>query len=191
MSQETLQKFRATLLESSTTKLLQKHFYRVTFDNIKSDKVDTTDFAGGKEFDLYCQATSLPNKSMEALEVKKHGFTFRFPSGVINYDGTWSTTILLDVSMEGYKQLLKWFNYYSNLRDGGAGERGFPTAEAKVHILNNQLEDIDDAIMTIYGIFPTSVPSVELSQEDPEHATIDVEFAYSYTNDMDGGNPLD
>lgn len=189
MSKNTLKEFRATLLENQKTKLLQKHFYRVTFDNVGSI-IDTDDFAGDEEFDLYCQATSLPNKSMEALEVKKHGFTFRFPSGVINYDGSWSTTILLDVSMEGYKKLLNWFNHYSNLKNGGAGERGFPTATASVHILDNQLQDIDDAIMTIYGIFPTSVPSVELSQEDPEHATIDVEFAYSYTDDMAKDNPL-
>lgn len=167
-------------------KLLQSTYYRVVFDSVKGSEDNNF---GLETFDLYCQGTDIPGKKLTTLEVKRHGFTLRMP-GNMEYDGSWKTTVLMDLSLVGYKNLLKWVAYYSSFANDVGGERGFPTTTATITLLDNDYKDSKAGKITVYGIFPTEVPALAMKQDASEYLNVDVTFAYSYTNDFVDGDPL-
>lgn len=171
----------------TSEKLLQSTYYKVTFDQVVGG-VDKN--FGLEEFDLFCQGTDLPGKKLGTLEVKRHGFTLRMP-GNMEYDGSWKTTVLMDLSLKGYKNLLKWVAYYSAFENDVGGERGFPSTTATITLLNNLYQEKSSAgKMTIYGIFPTEVPALAMKQDASEYLNVDVTFAYSYTDDFGEKDPV-
>ncbi len=181
----TLSVFKSAL---SKKKALQTDFYKVTFTTIPQDvKFDNS---GEESFDIWCQGTDLPGRTLTTLEIKKHGFKLNMPNR-IEYDGKWKTTILLDLSLDGYKKLMKWQEIYSSLGKDMGGARGFPSGVAKIQVLDNLFEETNIA-MSVYGIFPTSIPAIQFKQESSETITVDVEFGYSYCSDhtMGSSDPL-
>lgn len=170
----------------TSDKLLQSTYYKVTFNDVKGGDGDDL---GLGEFDLFCQGTDLPGKKLGTLEVKRHGFTLRMP-GNMEYDGSWKTTVLMDLSLKGYKNLLKWVAYYSTFENDVGGERGFPSTTATITLLNNLYQESNAGKMTIYGIFPTEVPALAMKQDASEYLNVDVTFAYSYTDDFGGNDPV-
>lgn len=172
----------------TSEKLLQKQYYKLEFafeqreggSDIESSQVQ--ELKGN--FDLYAQSASIPGKNLTTLEVKKHAFSLKMPDQV-TFDGTWSVNVLLNLSLSVYKRLLDWQAQYSSLECDMGGTRGFPSANAKVYLLNNLFKtDGSAGLMTIYGIFPTKVPQIDLSQEESAYLTPTVEFAYSYHDDF-------
>lgn len=193
----------------SSEKIAQQHYYRVSFSNLGTRQVtgdtgynDTIDSAGykqfndlkisdfesGDNFDIWVQATKLPGATITELELKKHNFTFRMPDH-LEFDGSWTCDILMDLSWKNYQRLLKWQTAYYDLAKSGGGLRGFPTATATVHMLNNKFVDTDIK-MQIFGIYPKVVPAIDLSQEASEYIKPSVEFGFSYTDLMTGKDPL-
>jgi len=172
----------------TSEKLLQSTYYKVTFNDVKGAKDNNFEL---EEFDLFCQGTDLPGKKLGTLEVKRHGFTLRMP-GNMEYDGSWKTTVLMDLSLKGYKNLLKWVAYYSSFSNDVGGERGFPSTTATITLLNNNYEETPGAAgkITIYGIFPTEVPALAMKQDASEYLNVDVTFAYSYTDDFSEKDPV-
>lgn len=176
-------------------KLLQTTFYKVSFQNVPV--LSNFNGASNQEimsdsFDLYCQATDLPGKTLSVLEVKKRGFTLRLPN-VVEYSGDWKTTILLNLSLSGYRSLLAWQAVYSDLKKGLGGERGMTTAQAIVTILDNNFNETTTNLnnkLVIYGIFPKEVPTISMKHDASETITVDATFAYSYTNDFGTDDPL-
>ncbi len=168
----------------SSQKLLQSTYYKVSFTKVPSG-VDPNLGLGTGMFDIFCQGTDIPGKKLTTLEVKRHGFTLRMP-GNMEYDGSWKTTVIMDLSLKGYKKLLEWVNVYSNWDTEIGGDRGFPSGEAKIEILDNNYKPLTTAgAIQIYGIFPTEVPALAMKQDASEYLNVDVTFAYSYTNDFD------
>jgi hypothetical protein len=90
-----------------------------------------------------------------------------------------------------YKTLLAWQSWYSNLRvhDGG-GARGFPPVTATIQILDNNYEEKSGVKMTLYGVYPKNVHALEFNQETSEYVKPDIEFGYSYADDMIDSNPV-
>lgn len=197
----------------SSEKIAQQHYYRVSFSNLGTRQVtgntgynDTIDNAGYKQFkdlkisdweskseaddnfDIWVQATKLPGATITELELKKHNFTFRMPDH-LEFDGSWTCDILMDLSWKNYQRLLKWQTAYYDLAKSGGGLRGFPTATAIVHMLNNKFADMG-VKMQIFGIYPKVVPAIDLSQEASEYIKPSVEFGFSYTDLMTGQDPL-
>lgn len=180
----TLNVFKSAL---SSKKVLQTDFYKVSFTTVPSGVDIKTDTTSQDSFDIWCQGTDLPGRTMTVLEIKKHGFKFNMPNR-IEYDGKWKTSILLDMSLEGYKKLLKWQEVYSNFAKDIGGRRGFPAGVATIQLLNNLFEETGQK-MAIYGVFPTSVPAISFKQDSSEAITVDVEFGYSYCSEI--GNTAD
>lgn len=187
MSSQTLSIFKTAL---SKKKALQEDFYKVSFISVPAGVDFGPDPNQEDSFDIWCQGTDLPGRKLSFLEIKKHNFTLRMPNR-IEYDGTWKTTVLLDMSLSGYKKLLKWQENYSNLKQDVGGKRGFPVGIAKIQILNN-LFDATGPEMSIYGIFPSDVPVIPFKQDSSNAVTVDVTFTYSYCTDstMNGSDPL-
>lgn len=192
----TLAKFKSLVTDE---KLLQQTYYKVTFNGIPNLGNDVAAANGGKggkslleseNWDLYVQATKMPGKTLTELELKRHAITFRMPN-VVEWDGTWNCTVLLDLSMNMYKTLLAWQSVYSNLRvhDGG-GARGFPPVTATIQILDNTYNPKSGVKMTLYGVYPKNVPALEFNQETNEYVKPDIEFGYSYADDMIDSNPV-
>lgn len=178
----------------TSEKLLQKQYYKLEFAFEKQEGGNDIESSQVKElagnFDLYAQSASIPGKNLTTLEVKKHAFTLRMPDQV-TFDGSWSVNVLLNLSLSVYKRLLDWQAQYSSLECDMGGNRGFPSANAKVYLLNNLFTTDNSAgLMTIYGIFPTKVPQIDLSQEESAYLTPTVEFAYSYHDDFVGSDVL-
>lgn len=172
--------------------LLQQTYYKVSFDNLSfigTDGIPSSNVLG-QYWDIYVQSSKMPGKTLTELELKRHAITFRMPN-VVEWDGSWNCTVLLDLSMTGYKQLLRWQSWYSDIHNehDGGGARGFPKVTAKVEILNNYYEPTGH-IMTLYGIYPKVVPALEFNQETSEYIKPDIEFGYSYADDMLKINPL-
>ena len=193
----------------SSEKIAQQHYYKVSFTNLNdsqassgngyNDKIDgagydklkseITDFMNDDNFDIWVQATKLPGATITELELKKHNFTFRMPDH-LEFDGSWTCDILMDLSWKNYQRLLKWQTAYYDLAKSGGGLRGFPTAVAIVQMLNNKFESKNMPQMKIYGIYPKVVPAIDLSQEASEYIKPSVEFGFSYTDLMSGVDPL-
>ena len=189
MSNNVLAKFKNKI---TADKLLQTTFFRLNF--VGTIPVGTGfDKLNIEEFDLYCQGTDLPGKTLTNLEIKKRGFTLRLPN-VIEYSGEWKTSVLLNMSLSGYKALLGWQNAYSDLRSGLGGMRGATGVNAEVIMLNERFEEAGGAAgkLIIYDIFPKEVPAISMKHDTSESITVDVTFNYSYTNDFsaDGADPL-
>lgn len=165
----------------SEKKLLQSTYYKVSFTQLPGGVGKDDDFFD-TDFDIFCQGTDIPGKKLTTLEVKRHGFTLRMP-GNMEYDGSWKTTVLMDLSLQGYQKLLEWVNVYSNWDKEIGGDRGFPSGTAEIKILDNTYNETSQAI-TVYGIFPTEVPALSMKQDASEYLNVDVTFAYSYTNDF-------
>lgn len=204
----TLGKFKDKV---SSEKIAQQHYYRVSFTNLGDSQSKggntqgynaTLDEAGYKkisqninvlqsddQFDIWVQATKLPGATITELELKKHNFTFRMPDH-LEFDGSWTCDILMDLSWQNYKRLLKWQTAYYDLAKNGGGLRGFPKATAVVQMLDNSFADIANAKMQIFGIYPKVVPAIDLSQEASEYIKPSVEFGFSYTDLMTGSDPL-
>lgn len=179
-SSKTLSVFKSAL---TAKKVLQTDFYKVSFTTVPSGVgLGKDEKSEDESFDIWCQGTDLPGRTMTVLEIKKHGFKFNMPNR-IEYDGKWKTSVLLDMSLDGYKKLLKWQEVYSNFGDDIGGERGFPTGVAQIQLLDNKFEPNGPAI-SIYGVFPTSVPAVSFKQDSSEAITVDVEFGYSYCSEL-------
>lgn len=179
----------------TSDKLAQQHYYQVKFQNLpkngkgsNADGKKISDTYDGDTFDIWCQAAKMPGQTLTELELKKHNFLFRMPDHV-EFDGTWSVDILIDLSWNNYKRLLAWQNIYYDIAADGGGERGFPNAYAEVIPLDNNFKPMSGVPgMKIYGIYPKTVPSIDLSQEDSQYIKPTVEFGYSYTDYMAGGN---
>jgi hypothetical protein len=194
----TLSSFKSVV---AGNKLLQQTYYRVKFEGLSSigndigasytfDK-NTFDQAYGDstKWDLYVQATKMPGKTLTELELKRHAITFRMPN-VVEWDGTWNCTVLLDLSMNMYKTLLAWQSWYSDIRNkDGGGNRGFPNVSATIEILDNNYNTVKGT-MRLYGVYPKNVPALEFSQETSEYIKPDVEFGYSYADDMIANDPI-
>lgn len=184
MAENSVARFKEKITKS---KLLQSTYYKVVFDGVVGSKDNNFELG---EFDLYCQGTDIPGKKLSTLEVKRHGFTLRMP-GNMEYDGSWKTTVLMDLSLTGYKNLLKWVAYYSSFANDVGGERGFPSTTATITLLNNNyLEASGAGKIKIYGIFPTEVPALAMKQDASEYLNVDVTFAYSYTDDFSETDPV-
>lgn len=167
----------------SSQKLLQSTYYKVSFTKLPGGIGSDTSFFN-TDFDIFCQGTDIPGKKLGVIEVKRHGFTLRMP-GNMEYDGTWKTTVLMDLSLKGYKKLLEWVNVYSNWDTEIGGDRGFPSGTATIQTLdNNYKPTTDQPVITIYGIFPTDVPALAMKQDASDYLNVDVTFAYSYTDDF-------
>lgn len=194
----------------SSEKLAQQHYYKVSFSNLtpaqassgqgyndtidsagydKFTGVDIKDFETKDNFDIWVQAAKLPGATITELELKKHNFTFRMPDH-IEFDGSWTCDILMDLSWKNYQRLLKWQTAYYDLAKSGGGLRGFPTATATVQMLNNNFSSDSMPKMQIFGIYPKVVPAIDLSQEASEYVKPSVEFGFSYTDLMSGIDPL-
>lgn len=194
----------------SSEKIAQQHYYKVSFSNLSIDQtasgkgyngtinnasydkfndVDITAFEKEENFDIWVQAAKLPGATITELELKKHNFTFRMPDH-IEFDGSWTCDILMDLSWKNYQRLLKWQTAYYDLAKSGGGLRGFPTATANVQMLNNNFKSDDMPKMQIFGIYPKVVPAIDLSQEASEYIKPSVEFGFSYTDLMTGIDPL-
>lgn len=198
----------------SSEKIAQQHYYRVSFSKLGEGQANsgkgynaTIDGAGYNQFnndlkisdfqsnsttddnfDIWVQATKLPGATITELELKKHNFTFRMPDH-LEFDGSWTCDILMDLSWKNYQRLLKWQTAYYDLAKSGGGLRGFPTAVATVYMLDNKFDDTNIK-MQIYGIYPKVVPAIDLSQEASEYIKPSVEFGFSYTDLMTGKDPL-
>lgn len=176
----TVAKFKTAL---TSRKGLQEDFYKVSFENCPINALTGTD-----EFDLWCQAATIPGRQLSVLEIKKHNFTIRMPDRM-TYDGKWSVTVLLDLNLTTYKWLLKWQEYYSNFKNDIGGERGFPTGTAIVTTLDNKFEENTQVKpFKIFGIFPSNVPNVEFKQDSSGYLNPQVEFTYSYCSNGDSIN---
>lgn len=179
----------------TSDKLAQQHYYKVSLfkvpTGVGSKNNDSNQFQNNDTFDIWCQAAKMPGQTLTELELKKHNFLFRMPDHV-EFDGTWSVDILIDLSWKNYQRLLAWQNIYYNIAADGGGERGFPETYAEVKPLNNKFEEMSGVPgMKIYGIFPKTVPTIDLSQEDSQYIKPTVEFGYSYTDYMSGtGDPI-
>ena len=198
----------------SALKLAQQHFYKVsikgldtahpataglggkldersmsnTNDSKPSSLTTTTNGGTSYNFDIWVQATKLPGATLTELELKKHNFTFRMPDH-LEFDGSWSCDVLMDLSYNNYKKLLNWQSAYYNLKKDGGGLRGFPTAIATVSLLSNDFVT-ELTHMNIYGLYPKVVPAIDLSQEASEYVKPTIEFGYSYTDFMTGNDPV-
>ena len=185
-----LSQFRQAI---SKDKLLQKQYFSIQFladSNAGGDKVDGSAKDLFKSFNIYAQSASVPGKNLTTLEVKKHAFSLKMPDQV-TFDGTWSVNVLLNLSLSYYKRLLEWQAQYSSLECDMGGIRGFPGVKAGVQILNNLFKaDKTAGKITMYGIFPTKVPQIDLSQEESAYLTPTVEFAYSYHDDFTDKDPI-
>lgn len=187
----TLAKFKQ---EITTNKLLQEDYFKVSFQNLPKSTTTTKisidehlELPSG--FDIWCQGADLPGRSLSVLEVKKHNFTLRMPDR-ITYDGTWTVSIILDLSLKGYKNLLKWQRYYSNFENDMGGERGLPGATATITLLDNNFKELSGGAFKIYGIFPSQVPSISMKQDSSNYLTPQVTFTYSWCDDF-GENKLE
>lgn len=179
----TLAKFKQ---EITSKKLLQEDYFKVHFDGVPGNVTNNLnlglDMDGG--FDIWCQGTDLPGRSLSVLEVKKHNFTLRMPDR-ITYDGTWTVSVILDLSLKGYKALLEWQRYYSSFYYDMGGERGLPETKGIITLLDNKFEKSDAGEFKIYGIFPSQVPSISLKQDSSNYLTPQVTFTYSWCDDFD------
>lgn len=183
----TLSVFKTAL---SAKKALQEDFYRVSFVSVPTGVGFGPDTDPKDSFDIWCQGTDLPGRKLSVLEIKKHNFSLRMPDRM-EYDGSWKTTVLLDMSLSGYQKLMKWQENYSNFGNDVGGNRGFPVGTAEVQVLDNLFQP-NGPKMRIYGIFPSEVPAISFKQDSSNVLTVDVTFTYSYCTDsnMDAGDPL-
>lgn len=184
----TLAKFKQ---EITGKKLLQEDYFKIHFEGVPEED-NNLGFKEAPEFDIWCQGTDLPGRSLSVLEVKKHNFTLRMPDR-ITYDGTWTVSVILDLSLTGYKALLKWQRFYSSLKKDMGGARGFPEATGTVTFLNNNFEvetGKSAGDFKIYGIFPSQVPSISMKQDSSNYLTPQVTFTYSWCDDF-GENKLE
>lgn len=180
----TLAKFKQ---EITTNKLLQEDYFKVHFENLPIDN----DLDLPSEFDIWCQGADLPGRSLSVLEVKKHNFTLRMPDR-ITYDGTWNVSVILDLSLTGYKALLAWQRYYSNFETDMGGERGLPSATATITLLDNNFKTSENAgQFKIYGIFPSQVPNISMKQDSSNYLTPQVTFTYSWCDDFNNTTNLE
>lgn len=169
--------------------LLQQTYYRVSFEGLNNIHVGVGDPVDGGKWDLYVQSSKMPGKNLTELELKRHAITFRMPN-VVEWDGAWNCTVLLDLSMDMYSTLLRWQREYSDVFQFDAGgERGFPKVNAYIEILDNKYNGTGKG-MRLYGIYPRNIPALEFNQETSEYIKPDVEFGYSYADDMVGSNPI-
>lgn len=176
---KTLSKFKEKITKD---KLLQTTYYKVSFTGVPPSVTDI-DGNGADAFDIYCQATDLPGRKLDVLEVKKRGFTLRMP-GNVSYDGTWKVTVLANLNLTHYKKLLKWQTHYSDIAKGMGGERGFSPANGVITLLDHNFNENSAAgKLIIYGIFPSDVPAISMKQDNNEYVTSDVTFTYSYTSE--------
>ena len=84
-------------------------------------------------------------------------------------------------------------SFPSTIRDNGG--YGSTTARIMIYVRDKSYgEDITtlgEMQKKIYGIFPKTVPTIDLSQEDSQYIKPTVEFGYSYTDYMAGsGDPI-
>lgn len=184
----------ATFKQQITSrKLLQEDYFKVHFDGVPSVITNNLNLPAEGGFDIWCQGTDLPGRSLSVLEVKKHNFTLRMPDR-ITYDGTWTVSVILDLSLTGYKALLEWQRYYSNFKDDMGGKRGLPQTKGIITLLDNNFkEDGEDGIkpagkFTVYGIFPSQVPSISMRQDSSNYLTPQVTFTYSWCDDFGKSN---
>lgn len=183
---KTLSKFKEKITQD---KLLQTTYYKVSFTGVPVGVADI-DGNGADAFDIYCQATDLPGKKLDVLEVKKRGFTLRMP-GNVSYEGTWKVSVLVNLNLTHYKKLLKWQSFYSDVAKGMGGARGFSPANGVITLLDNNFNENSQAgKLVIYGIFPSEVPALSMKQDVSEYITSDVTFTYSYTSDYNGFDPM-
>ncbi len=177
--------------EIAANRVRQQHQFMISIFNVSQNFTMTGDINKlGSNFDLYVQSTSLPERTLTDYELKKHGFTFRMPD-ILEFPGEWNTSMLLDQNMDIMRNLTRWQEGFSSLSNNMGGERFYGIAEAKVYALDHNMKKMStDQTIVIKGLFPKTIPTVELTHEGTEVIKPDITWTYQYWYFESEGDPL-
>lgn len=187
----------ANSLASFTNNLTQKgvkqsYMYQIMFTGLPAgvagDELNEQG-DGSDGFNLWVMATKLPGVNLEKVEIKRNNIAFQLPNTVAPVQ-EWTTNVLLDMNMTIYRSLRKWVDYYSDLKKGGYGARGIPQTMGKVQLLDANGSPINSQRYVLKGIFPTSVPDIDLTHDNGDLIKIDVTWTFQYSYLDTDGDPF-
>lgn len=132
-----------------------------------------------EELRLRCTATQIPGSNLGVVDVALGGQTVR-EAGRRQFSGTWNVTLIEGTSTRIIRALSRWQDICFNPATGVQGSLVQYKKSAKVLQYDNagnfQLE------RRIVGIWPSSVPDVDMAQSD-EAVSLNVTFTYDYWTD--------
>lgn len=156
--------------------------FKGSFKELARNSLFKVDFAGqgidGRDFQFKCKASSLPATTIAPIEVAYLGRKIKIP-GDREYED-WTTTVLMDEDYTIHGQLYDWFNSINNtVSNVSSGDLQSLKEDA---IITTLKRDGSDGIKyKVVGMWPTSVPAVELSWDGgSEPVELEITFAIDY-----------
>lgn len=157
---------------------LRKDFqFQITVDRIE-DGIESAGSGETMTFTFFAQASTVPGFTQGVNETQYHGMTFRSPAN-ITFESPWSITVRCDADMKIRDAVEAWIKESADLEKGGGGNKKIPQYNAKVDLLDDELEKINKTYI-LEGVFPESLGELTIDHASTEISTFDLSIAYQY-----------
>lgn len=129
---------------------------------------------------LYWTSASIPGRKVEDVPVKYQGFTFHMPGAAV-YDqpNPWKVKFKTPGDFLVRNALERWnFEIYNDETSCGNFSIPCPATSIDIGLLDNKCRIVRQ--YRLIGVYPSSISSIEYSQEDTNITSFDVDFFYQF-----------
>ena len=132
---------------------------------------------------MWASTATLPARQQEFTDVFYHGYPFKLPTK-LGMDQTTTLTIKSDSDGEYRRAFLKWMSTVSNpaLTDGSImeGDKKINTSSnIRMIFFKDDMQTVAETYKLV-GCTPSSVGTIDLSNESADISTFDVELTFQY-----------
>jgi len=157
---------------------LRKDFqFQITIEQIDSE-IQSGGLGESMKFTFFAESASVPGLTQSTIETMYHGMTFRNP-GNLEFESPWTVSVRCDSEMKIRDAVEKWVKNSADLTKGGGGDKKVPSFNAKVDLLDDELETIQKTYV-LEGVFPQSIAELTLDHTSNEISRFDLGIAYQY-----------
>lgn len=131
-------------------------------------------------FTYWAQSAKIPKQTIVEATVKFLANDFMVP-GVVKFDESWTTKILMDQDLTQYNKLQAWQRLISDFSKSGGGKKVIPNVQAKVSLLDNTMQHIKNTFI-MEGVWLKKLGQIQMQYEagGSNIVTCDAEFEYQY-----------
>lgn len=132
-------------------------------------------------FTYWAQSAKIPDQTITEAKIKFLANDFVVP-GVIKYDESWQTSIILDQDLTQYKKLQAWHQLISDFSKSGGGKKVVPNVQAKLSLLDNTMQNVK-TIFIMEGVWLQALGAITMQYDGnggAALATCQATFEYQY-----------
>jgi hypothetical protein len=152
----------------------------------QSNLVDSGVVTALQDVTMFAEGSSLPGRTLKNAPISYMGYEMTVPT-VADMTKELSLTIKCDRDMDIRDACLSWLASHSRLNvdnalENGGGQKNIPTSKIILSLLDEDMQSISHEYH-LYGVYPTNVGDVALTNAEPEIMSFELALSFQYWDD--------